>query len=354
MILAWTLFALFTLIYAWRGYRQGVWLALARIIALIVGYGVAYFFADDAAAWVQQNTRVQGMAAWLVCAIGLFLVVSTLVGALLSWLQRRQNRYGVRPLWSSVLGALTGGFIGAVMGLAAVYAVGFVRDTLPADVPGSRTAADEPAAIETVARDLAARALTWIGDAPADAPEAKLSAALVREPQTVVRNAQELARSDEVASLVNDPAARDVLTGGDVDAITALPAFKRLLDNPNLQALLATAGIEQDDAAIEQSLSGLLTRFAVLQTDAKVQALLNDPELQAQAQSGNPAALLNDPRVMELVQRVLNNNELNPDIAPDDTVYRWVDEAGEVHYGDKPPNDPDISAEKVSGPEPQQ
>ena len=80
------IFVVVVIIFAWRGFRSGFIRSLGRVCALVAGYVAAIGFAATLAPSVEAQTGIQGIAAFALASLGLFVgagLVVMLIFALL-------------------------------------------------------------------------------------------------------------------------------------------------------------------------------------------------------------------------------------------------------------------------------
>ena len=144
------------------------------------------------------------------------------------------------------------------------------------------------------------------------------------------------------------------------------PAFKELMNNPSVQALMSQSDVNSDagsQAAAEKMVQAW-NRVQTIKHDPRVIAIISDPEFQQQLNSSNKLPLMMNPKLNQLTEIIFSsetmpangmgnyqiqdmnevgasttpatNNATDEDSKPATTIYRWTDENGQVHYSDKP------------------
>lgn len=312
MIITWIVFAVLVAFFAYRGYRQGIWVAATRIVSLALAYAVALWYSGSLAPVIEERTVIQGLAAYVTAGLSLFFLTSTFLSLLFSLLGKLFK--GDKPsALSAGLGSVMGVGIGAVMGLAVVFCISYMAELLNKQGPGR-----ELTAIEQLARSAAAHVSTWVAQAAdMDPLSTQVGSALMREPGKVVEHVKNLQNDNQVRDLFNDPANQTVFQSGDADAIRALPAFQTFANNPEMEALLDVAGVENNaetQALLASQTGRIWQRAQALQHDAEMQQLLSDPELRRALNDGNPMVVLNNAKFMRVVKLFLNEQD-NPPLA---------------------------------------
>ena len=347
------LFIVVVLLCAWRGYRLGALRSAARILSLVAGYAAAILFAARASALVEAWTPLEGLVAFAVAALAVFVAASLGVSLLFA-LGGKLLAAGESPSPASAWGGSAIGLVvGVILAVTAVWFYAFVRD-LNGD--GLDTARADASLVESMTQRVVGGATYTAVNLVADDPEvAGLGAALMEAPAETALRARRLTESAEFEALLADPRNRVVLDSGKPELVRRLPAFRRLAQNEDLRALAGATGLgadpNADPAAFEAALAERVTdtwvRVRAVQNDPRVREILTDPEFQASLQSGSTIDLLGNAQLLELTNLVFAEPGADPATAPaagvdpapaePTEVHRWVDDKGRVHFGDKPP-----------------
>lgn len=363
MAITWVVFVVAVAFFTYRGYRQGIWRAATRFVSLVLGYVAALWFTPAIVPQIERFTLFEGLAAYIVGGFGILFFVSMIIDFIFSLLVKTTKRDEPSGV-SAMLGGGVGFCIGAVMGLAIVFCISYITDILPNEKQPNT--AGNPTAIERVARAAAANLMSAFTKALDLQPMAgELSAALMREPGRVVDNIKAIQNNEQVQVLFQDPANQTALRNGDSATIQSLPAFQTFVESPEVQDLMALSGLEDNTetrALLAEQSSDLWRRAELVKDDPRIQEILSDPALQEQLKDGDPMALLNNAKMMEVVN-ILFSTELPPAPAinqsttqstPQSTsqstspplpnaprvkstsdVQQWVDENGVTHFGER-------------------
>ena len=196
-----------------------------------------------------------------------------------------------------------------------------------------------------------------------DQPEvAELTAKLLESPEITVRQFRGVTESEEFRSLFLAASNQRILNTGDVELIKQSAAFKQLIKNPHFKALSQDL-YDTDGADFEtqmaEKIRDMWARAQFVQNDPEMQSILNDPQIKELMANGQVAQLMNSQKIIQLFERIMSSDAKNYSIrqkAPepstkltrtdeqsikDSKVYKWVDEDGQVHYSDKPPEKDD-------------
>lgn len=376
--------------FTWRGYQKGFISSITRILSWIVAYPAALIFTPALAKVLMQHTPLSGVIVYFVAGASIFLVVSFAVSSLIIFCGNLVPENQVTDTGSKIGGAGIGAFIGALVGLVAVYVLGLVLtpkpyapNESPANAPISTGAASTDSTSATAVpalRDLQnandsfieASAKKLMGTAASiavdlvleDKTASQVTKAFVQDPQTMLGHVQQMTNNGQIQTLIADENIQSILTTGDTHALTQNPEFKALINNPSMQALMAQSDVNSEagaQAAAEKMVFAW-NRVQLIKHDPRVIAIINDPEFQQQLNSTNKLPLMMNPKLNQLTQIIfnqdslaangmgnyevidINKNQSNGGITDDKTptqVYRWTDENGQVHFSDKPVNPTD-------------
>lgn len=344
------IFTVVVLLFAWRGFRSGFIKSLGRVFTVLAGYAAAILYSGPLSSWIEMQFGWQGVVAFIGTSLTLFLaggLAMMLIVALL-------RRYLFPGDDISTTSALSGGFVGALVGvllaIAIVWSFAFVRDMRSSDTTET-TASEHPSRVETLANRLTGSAVSAAMNAGSVTPEvARLSGALAASPADAMQRTQRLMKSTEFLALMQDPRNHRVLDSGNPERVQQLPAFRALAVNPDLLALGEMSGLTDDDleAELARQLTDTWGRTQQVKNDPRVQAILADPEFQAALDSGNPVDLLTNHQLLELAdiifadevtaatsdQSTTGTSAVNPPKEPTE-IYQWTDSSGRIHYSDQ-------------------
>jgi uncharacterized membrane protein required for colicin V production len=351
--LSWSLiiFIVVILLFAWRGYSSGFIKSLGRVGAVLAGYAAAILFSGPLSAWVEMQFGLQGIVAFIAASLTLFFAAG--FGVMLIFALLRRYVFGGDDIStaSAVSGGVVGALVGCLLAIVLVWSFAFVRDMrLPATT--ASTAIESPSGVEALVNRMAGGAVSAALNASSFTPEAaRLGGALMASPVEVTQRAQRLMKSVEFQALMQDPRNQRVLDSGKAELVQRLPAFRALAATPDMLALAKKAGLAEGgdtEAELARQLTDNWGRAQRVKNDPRVQAILADPEFRATLDSGNPVALLTNPKLLELAdimlteeavakasdQSLTGETESSPSKEPT-KIYRWTDSSGRIHYSDK-------------------
>jgi uncharacterized membrane protein required for colicin V production len=374
------IFIIVVAFFAYRGFRHGFVKSLSRISGLVAGYLAAILFATPVSGLIEQQFPLAGMAAFIIASLVLFVGA----GIAVSVVFRLINKLIAEKETSSPLSCVGGAAIGLVMGLVVaivvVWSFAFVRDMDAQDnAPGLRNT--DSNTIEKLAGRVMGTALESVMSRADAQPEViNLSSAMIQSPAEIAKRVQRLSASADLQTLLQDPQNQAVLDSGDIIALQELPAFQQLVNNPDMLALIKSAGMVDQSATGNNSssknaevvlatqMSDIWLRMEQVKNDQRVQEILNDPEFQQKIESGNPVTLLTNTRLLELAGIVFSDTGKQDQSEPDQSaleglqsgvteslrkevpkqelskqaspeketvIHQWVDENGRIHFSDE-------------------
>jgi len=387
--------------FTWRGYQKGFIGSITRVLGWIVAYPAAIVFTKPVAKLIMQHTSLDGLIVYFIAGATIFLLVSFLVSLLLNLLAKLIPETDATQVGSRIGGASVGVLMGALVGLLVVYAIGLVLTPKPlplqqeevndiSEINNSDTTNNinrAPATGVPHVRDLAksndsfieASAKKLMGTAAATAVDlalddkttTQITKAFVENPQSMLTHVQQVANDGQMKELMADEKIQSILTTGDTNALLRDPGFQELMNNPSVQALMSQSDVKSEagsQAAAEKMVQAW-SRVQTIKHDPRVIAIISDPEFQQQMNSSNKLPLMMNPKLNQLTEIIFNsettpangmgnyqvrdineattdadtapvrNNSAEEDSKPATTIYRWTDEAGQVHYSDKPVKD---------------
>ncbi len=378
--------------FTWRGYQKGFIQSITRILSWIVAYPAAIFFTKPLAKWLIANTALDGLLVYFVAGCTIFLMVSLAVTLLLNVLAKFIPDNQATDLGSKIGGAGVGLFIGTILGLIVVYGLGLVINpktgtsaitstetptpqNIQPEQPGGRVVTvpklkdlekTRDSFIEASARKLIGNAVATAVDlALDDKTTTQITKAFVQNPQTMLTHVERVTQDGQLQKLMSDEKIQSIMTTGDAHALRRDPAFRELMGNPSVQALMVQSDVDSEigaQAAAEKMITAW-NRVQTLKHDPRVIAIITDTEFQQQLNSPNKLPLMMNPKLNQLTEIIfstetipangmnhyqvkdmdqMNHIETTPNAAegeeekPAPTIYRWTDENGQVHYSDKP------------------
>ena len=354
MDLSLIIFAVVTLFFVYRGYRNGLMKSLSRILGLVAGYVAVIFLIKPTAAYLQAQTGLGGLWPMILASVVLFIAANVLVSILFAVIRTLVAADGASSKASSVGGAAIGLLTGAIVGTIAVWGLGYIRDMNHVRSGKGERATDSM--VEKLAGQAAGKAVGSALQLTIDQPEiVKLGTALVEAPADMTQRIKRLSTSAELQELLQNPGNQKILNSGDVQAVQQIPAFRELIKNEDMRSLVNSAGWSDanndeplSDEALAAKFSDIWRRVQKVKNNERLQAIINDADFKQRLSASNPLELVGDSRLMELADIVFSEQAAPDQIATKTTVenpqeaeeptpiYMWKDETGRIIYSDKP------------------
>lgn len=371
--LAWTLYQ------GWRGYRDGVWLCLINLVAILLAYLSAIGFGRELAG-VITKLGIPGRYSSFIAYPSIFLLVQALVRfvPLAIWPSLKQ-----KTTVQAIGGAVAGLCIGALTGLVGVWLLtmfvslsGPGQSAAVAVEPENRSFEAEKNPLQKAASVLVSESVA-VGGAFIGADEDQLVgvSAMLRYPEQVLGNMQEAMKSPEMRSVIHSAETTRMMAMNDANSLMRSEAFQEMIATPSMQSMLHTLAADgKSDVASEMFIAEQLTRLwrrmEYLKSDPRVNELLKDQELQQSLEKNNPVALMANPKFQRLVALILDGtanvdesqlSELlsangaaspgvdqsaigltprdalkvsEPSFSAPKAIFKWQDDQGKWHYTD--------------------
>ncbi|MBU2884973.1 CvpA family protein [Gilvimarinus agarilyticus] len=353
-----------TAFFAIRGYFTGTYGSLVRTISFLGAYGAAFYFSKQAAHQVKQNTPLDGILAYIVGGMAVFIVAMVAI-RIVFWVLAKMTPGGDRkPSQVSRMGGLViGGIIGGFIGLLLVYLLGIYTSAKEANAPDYATTAKQADPVDRIAKSAVSKSVGAIMSASgANERNIKLTESFVANPVDSVDRVTRVTQSPDLQSLLKDRRSQRLLKQGDIDELMKVPEFRRLMNDQDMRELMAASGLDvnDEDSARQtaQKIAQGWQRIDAVKNDTRVQKIINDPEFQRKLQADNKLGLLTSPQLNQLaeiifvetagsagvlagsdnykIQDVKAGESADYNSDSEGTIYRHVDENGKVQYTDKP------------------
>lgn len=354
------IFGIATAFFAIRGYFNGFWGSLARIVSLAGAYAATFYYSKDVAEQVKLHTPLDGIAAYIAGSLALFfavLVAIRLVFWILVKLTPSQGEDAPGPL-SRLGGAAVGALAGALVGLLLVYLFG-VYDAAQNLKQNTPQQAATP--VDNAARALISKSAGGLVALSGKSDNAvRITESMVATPVESLDRVARVSNNPDMRQLIEDPRAQRLMQQGQVDELMRIPAFRRLMEDEDLRRLMQDAGMDIDNRNDARETAKKIAigwqQYQIKKDDPRVKAILQDPEFQRQVQAENKLPLLMNPKVNQLAEiifvegtstlgQVQADSEYRIEDADESdgtvdesgkTIYRHTDENGRTYYSDRP------------------
>jgi uncharacterized membrane protein required for colicin V production len=297
-------FGIIVLVAVWRGYSKGFVGSITRVVSLLIAYPAAIFLTKPFADFLTARTPLEGLLAYFIAGMAIFLVVGILVTLLLNRLARIEAEDGELSGTSRAAGAFAGLLIGSVVGLVAVYGIGVMRK------PEANTlAAPADTLLEVSSRKLVSGAATVAADFVFDdATTTEMTRAFVEDPHAMLNHVQEVMHNEQVAALMADEEVTAMVASGDVDSLMRVPEFEALVNDEHLRALIPQADASAiSTQATAETMVSAWAKMERMRNDPEFMAIVSDPELTRQLKAGD-IALMTNPDVIRLTEMLFGGD----------------------------------------------
>jgi uncharacterized membrane protein required for colicin V production len=352
------LFLIVVTFFAYRGYKKGLFKSIVKVSSLIAGYAATILYISPVSSILEVEFQLSAIVAFFIAStvlfMGAFLFVSLLFGFFGKLWPKEKGKSAVPAIGGAVMGALVGTLIAIVL----VWAFTVANNMRPV-APGQVLIAKPSSLIETMAKHVVSRVAEIVMSAASTSSEVKsLSQAMITKPGEVSQQIQRLTKSYDLTTLFGDPNNQAVLDSGDASAVRQLPAFQRLIENPDMLGLAKSAGmfgetgddIEMAKAALAAQTTNVWGRVQQVKNNQRVNDIMNDPKFASSLKSGSPIDLLTNSKLLELVNIIFADKKLrsgsessapqqpSPDIVKKAAkIYSWTDDQGQIFYSNIDP-----------------
>ncbi len=312
---------LILVVFMGLGAYRGTIASGSGFVSLVVSYAAAVYAAGAHGALVAERFSLPGIfgppAAGMLGFSIAFLVCGVLSSLLLRW-DGARRRDEPRPTVDRLGGALFGGLRGAlVVVLVSVLATWLdaARDlgvleglSSPVDsrdsVVGTATGRLIEKAVESAINE---------DDTEGPAPVARVMARIAADPGPSLDNVKALLEDDRLARVQEDRMFWVLVENGAGERALNRLSIYSIVHDEEMRGRLAQLGLVSPEAAADpdlfrETVGAMLTvlgpRLKGLRNDPEVLALAEDPEIVAMLEAGDTLALMTDPRIQRVVQRV--------------------------------------------------
>lgn len=346
-------FSIWVLISAFRGYRAGLLSVVLGGLGFVLAYFVCFIGAEPLAG-VFRSQGLNAVTALLLAAIILFSGTSFLISILPGIVLKKIT--GDKAAKQSISGAILGGVLGVVSGLALIWCYSLISAAVKTDTDISP--------LEKQATKIIGSAAEYGVDISGlEGVQATVTRTLFRQPNEFVASLRSLAKSSELKQFMNDAQIQRMMASNDVQGLMQTPGFIALSEHEGVVKLL---DVDSQEAALTkkdfaEKITLVWQRMELLKNDQQIQAILQDGEVKRLIQEQNPVALLANDKIQVLVSRVMDDDvdlsslELvseskaglasknktktqkilaETQVSKDTPIFRWLDENGVLQYSD--------------------
>ena len=311
LIFALILFVMFA-VGAWKG----AVVSGSGLFGLIAGYAGGILAATKGSAWVAQTLVVSPLVAPAVAGtigfVVVWLVVSSLADVVVAWDRERAESTG-RSLFDRWLG----GFFGLARGGLIVVLLAVLASWLDAArdlgaISGLSAMPDAENSMLTKATGnlveaAVSTALTEAG------PAGEVAARLTAHPAQALGSVQAILEDERMSRMFEDRLFWTLISNDSIDYAMNRTAIRSIVNDPEMRGHFADLGLVAEEARedvdeFRDTMAGVLAevgpKIQRLHEDPAIQALASDSEIMTLVEAGNTFALMNHPRIREIVSRV--------------------------------------------------
>jgi uncharacterized membrane protein required for colicin V production len=306
--------AVFAALGAIRGtLRSGV-----RVGCWVFGYIGAVVFAPDVAPLLTRYAGLTSPFSFIAAGVGILILIWVLGAFVVRGVEKRfgaeGHREGMDGVGGALFGLVQGGLVVLLLGWLTLWlqAAERVGASLPFSPPSASFVAHVSGKVMGKGAELA------LG---ADEPAARVATRFAADPASTVDRVRSLAENPRIVALQRDPAFwSDVNRNALDNARNALdnalnrPSFLGIAYDDSLRHELAEVGLVGRGAAldarlfrndVEDTLEEIAPKVRRLANSHELRAVSEDYAVRAALEAGDTVALLQNPRVQELIGRVL-------------------------------------------------
>ncbi len=141
MNIATIVFGALVFFFLWRGYQKGFIKSITRIVSWLIAYPAAIYLTNPLAKLIFKHSSLNGVIVYFIAGSAIFLIVSFVVGKLLTIFSDAIPDNKLTESSSKIGGAIVGSVIGGIVGLLVVYAIDLTQK--PATIAVENNAPEE-------------------------------------------------------------------------------------------------------------------------------------------------------------------------------------------------------------------
>ena len=311
-MLAIALFSIVVIYFTYRGYRLGLGLVLARLASLLGAYFLAIHYAENGAALLNEKTELQGLAAYFVAGLSIFVISAILISItlqiILHMLGKLTNGKSVLPIF----GALANGLIGAGVGLAVVWFANMANTALtkgelpPDNIINHWSQKVIGGSIDAVLSQQFPQAPQLVG----------VASYVLQNPARGISDGITLANDADVQTLVNSKKIKRMVQKRDLLGLMTAKEINNVLDDKTVQRILDETNVlgdvdVTDKTAVKtrlvQEVMTTLVRVEAVKQNPRFKQLTRDPELSRMIKNNDVLGLMNSPKAKEVAKIIMQS-----------------------------------------------
>jgi len=343
------IFIFIAAISAFRGYRSGIVVIVFRIISIVFGYIATILFTDSFAHWLQQISPVKGIIAYGIAGTILFAITSISFSFLFSSVTRKMAVNSVKiSKVSALTGGVFGGLVGGIFGILIIWFISAFQGIL--QVKNGENIVHS--SFQKMAQKIVGGAIEGVVNIASGHSDISTGAAqLLSNPAENIQYFNRLTQKGVLRNMFQDSTIREALDSQNPHSLLTSPAYQQLVDNADFIALTKSFNLAEDKQKRDKQLAVKITQtwaqIKQVQNNQEYIEIMQDPEVKQNLQSGNAFKLLSSEKIERLLEIIStskipeinfqeNSGQVDTSIkSKEQTIYRWIDKNGKVHYSDK-------------------
>jgi hypothetical protein len=156
-----------------------------------------------------------------------------------------------------------------------------------------------------------------VSTALADAgPAATMAARMTVRPGEALQNAQAILEDERLNGLFQDQLFWTLISNDSIDYAMNRTAIRSIVNDPEMRGRFVDLGLVGEEArddvdvfrdTMAEVLAKVGPKIKRLQDDPELRSIASDPEIVALLESGDAFALMNHPRIRQVVDRIAND-----------------------------------------------
>ena len=236
------LFTIVLLYFVYRGYRLGLGLVLARLASFIGAYFFATNYATKGATLLSEKTGLQGLAAYFVAGLAIFIVSAIVISIILRILLHALGKVTDGKSTLPIPGALANGIIGVFVGLGLVW---FANMTNTAITNGELPADN---LVNNWSQKLIGNSIgTVLSKQFPQAPQlVGVASYVLKNPARSIKDGITLSNNPDVDRLINSRKINRMVQQRNVLGLMIAPEINAVLDDKTIQRILDETNVLGD------------------------------------------------------------------------------------------------------------
>jgi uncharacterized membrane protein required for colicin V production len=306
------LFSIVLIYFIFRGYRLGLGLVLARLVSLVSAYFLAINFAANGATLISEKTVLQGLSAYFISGIVIFVISAILISITLHItfhaIAKLTDGKSVLP----IPGAIANGLVGVAVGLALVWFANIATIALTkGEIPPNNLISNWSqklmgGSIDTVLSLQFPKAPQLVG----------VASYVLKNPARGIKDGIALSNDPDVKRLMNSSKIQRMVQKKDLLGLMTAEEINAVLDDKTVQRILDETNVlgdvdVTDKTAVKlrltQEVMTTLIRVESVKQNPRFKVLTRDPDLMRMINKNDVMGLLSDPKVKEIAEIIMSS-----------------------------------------------